>query len=381
MSVSTTQPLHPLSTLVAMTAAFFVGLFWWGCASDHYADIRRFMAHEEYQRAQSQIEQSGPSDAEGWALLAECRMQQENWLPFAEAARKSLDLSNQMRVRIDYDLHRAFIEQLSSGIRAYEDGNDLEAVRRFNQLLVYFRAIVDYSTPEMKETAQRITALAGTISIRLRDFPNARSYLEGLRSDWQDKPELLERLALVYLQMGEPQSCIAVCESALVRDPASTEVLNLRAEAFQTLGRNTATINAYRDALELSPASAILHRNLGILLFSMGGWKEARGHLEAANRLGTADSLNIATMIAQCLFDEGDITGALRGYESIAKSDTGNADITRAIGACYRNLGNRLKAEAAFREARRLELLRTFGASDSIRGVILTPSSASGAAK
>lgn len=337
-----------------------------GCGSVQYADVKRQISHEEYSRAQTALEAAGPVDAEGWALLAESRLCQKDYLGLAAAAQRSLAISGEFHVQIDHYLQQAFIEQVSAGIRAFDDGDDPEASRLFGQLLVYCQAIRERMTPAMTRTSQKAAALAGSVAIRLRDYPNAKSYLEGLRAEWKSNPALLERLAFIYYQMGEPQLCVATCESLLVKQPASLTVLQLRAQAYQQLGHADATVNAYRDALEEFADSPVLNRNLGIILFDLEDWKQARARLETAYRMRPADSLSLLVMIAECLYNEGNFDGALQRFKRALDAGGPNPDLLRAVAACYRNLGDRKQAAAAFREAERLTHSSTLGlASDS----------------
>ncbi|HEY3296518.1 MAG TPA: tetratricopeptide repeat protein [bacterium] len=336
------------------------------CGSTQYAAVKRYISHEDFTRAQTELEATGPSDAQGWALLAECRLLQQDYLGLADAAHRSLALSDEFRGEINHFLQLAFIEQLNSGILAFNDGNDPEASRLFNQLLVYSQAIREYMTPQMVKTSQRVAGLAGAVSIRLKNFPSARAYLEGLRSQWKSNPALLERVAFIYFQMGEPQLCVATCESLLVREPKNTTVLELRTQACQQLGHADATVNAYRDALELSPDSIIIHRNIGIILFQLEEWKEARSHLAIAFHNKPADSLSLLVMMSECLYNEGDYEGALQGFKRAAEGEGGSPDLYKAMGACYRCLGDRKQADVAFREATRVAgRNRTSAALDS----------------
>jgi len=339
--------------LVLILATLVYGLLT-GCGSMQYAAVKRYINHEEYTRAQTDLEASGPADAQGWALLAQCRLLQKDYLGLAAAAGKSLALSKQYHVQIQHYLQQAFIEQLNAGVQAFYDGNDPEAARLFNQLLVYCQAISGNMTPEMTRASQKAAALAGAVSIRLRDYPNARTYLEGLKSQWASNPALLERVAFIYYQMGEPALCVATCESLLVRQPLNPTVLQLRTQAYQQLGHADATVNAYRDALEQPFGGPVLHRNLGIILFQLEDWKEARPHLEAAFRSRPSDSLNLSVMIAECLYNEGDYDSALRRFRAVSDAQGGSPDLYRAMGACYRGLGDSKQADVAFREAVRL---------------------------
>jgi len=130
--------------------------------------------------------------------------------------------------------------------------------------------------------------------------------------------------------------------------------LQLRAQACQQLGYGDATVNAYRDALEASSSSVALHRNLGVILFGLENWKDARPHLEIAYRSKPADSLSLLLMIAECLYHDGNYAGALERFKRAAEVRGPDSDLYRAIGACYYSMGDRVPADAAFREAARL---------------------------
>jgi tetratricopeptide (TPR) repeat protein len=132
--------------------------------------------------------------------------------------------------------------------------------------------------------------------------------------------------ALVAL--GREPEAIAAFGAALAVDPSLTdlerriEVLRFRGlerelaaarEAART-GQNAEAIRAYQAAIEASPESAFLYRELGVIEQRTSAGDQALGHFRKAVELDPTDAASIVH-IGEILEARGDDAGALRAYE------------------------------------------------------------------
>jgi tetratricopeptide (TPR) repeat protein len=312
------------------------------------------MREQKFGLAQRALMEAGPSDAQGWALLSECRYYATDYIGQAEAAQQSLSLSDEFRPLIARYVRLAYVEQLQNALRAFNSANELEAVKLLSEVVVFGNKFDKSLDPLMVRTNQRVVAFAALASIRLKDYPQARTYLEGLGAEWKDNPELLEQLAFIYYQIGEARLCVTTCESVLARQPENLNVLKMRAQAAEGLGERDLAVQAYRDVIAHTPDSRVPQRNLGTLLYQFEDWHEARGHLESALKQGDADSLALLRMMAECAFHEKNFNEAITYYKRILQSHSGDEDAERGIGACLWILGKRDEAQEAFTRANRI---------------------------
>jgi Flp pilus assembly protein TadD len=325
-----------------------------GCSSVQYADVQKFVHDGQYEQAETNLMTAGPVDAEGWALLAQCRYFLKDYRGQSEASKRSLELSSSYRYLVVHYLQLAYIEQLETAVTALEAGNDLEAVKGFNEVLVFGKTIDETMDPLIVKTNQRVSAFAGAVALRLQDHIKAKPFLASLRTEWQDSPELMERLAHICLQAGDASSCTEVCESILALHPENSDMLQLRALAAGQSGRQDAALNAYRDAIEATPDNKTLHRDLGSILYRMQEWGSAREHLEFACHSGDPDSLNLMLMLAECAYHQGSYVEALDFYGRVSRSRPADPDAVRGAGVCLHALGRKAEADSAFHRATRM---------------------------
>jgi tetratricopeptide (TPR) repeat protein len=325
-----------------------------GCTAVRYGDARRSLSRGDYADAVSRLEAERELDATGWSLLAESRMYAEDYPGVVTAAQNAAKLSEQYRPRVSHFVQQSFIWQLSAATKSYEAGDDPEAARRFGELLVFGKGALEFLTPEQRTALERATGLAAAVSIRLKEYPNARAQMESLQSAWQDDPALLEQLAIIYDKMGDAANCARTCERALILTPENRNLLGLRAQSYRKLGETSNALNAHRDALAKSPGSAVLSRNIGVLLYDLEDWVQARYYLEPTEREND-DSLAVLALIAECYYHEGNSKQALGCYQRLVKAEPTRAAYFRGLGACYRLNGDAKQSDAAFAEARRLD--------------------------
>lgn len=84
---------------------------------------------------------------------------------------------------------------------------------------------------------------------------------------------------------GQIDQALAICEILVERDPDDVPALFLMAEALLDLDEFEGAQELYRDVLRLEPDSAGCYTGLGVALFELCHFDEARRALETANEL------------------------------------------------------------------------------------------------
>jgi len=109
---------------------------------------------------------------------------------------------------------------------------------------------------------------------------------QGLNID-PNRPEMLARLALVYLSQGatdraKNQEAIEVLRRALAIQPNHPYVLSNLGVALARLGRPEEAVPYHEQALQINPSFPMGMMNLGVALRSLGRFDEARNAFQRA---------------------------------------------------------------------------------------------------
>jgi tetratricopeptide (TPR) repeat protein len=194
------------------------------------------------------------------------------------------------------------------------------------------------------------TAMAYLQVARGNERDAAERFDRALKSDAEYVPALIGR-GQVMLELDRDADALASFEAALAKDPSLTDlrgrvdVLKFRATQ-DMLARAKAAADArrweeaaaiYRRAIEASPDSAFLYRDLALVEQRAGQTDRALEHYRKAVEIDPADARSHAG-IAAILDSQGDVLGALAEYEKARAIDPAEAPES-AI--------NRLRAAAA----------------------------------
>jgi tetratricopeptide (TPR) repeat protein len=129
--------------------------------------------------------------------------------------------------------------------------------------------------------------------------------------------------------LNRDDDAVAVFEAALAVDPSLTDVAR-RVEVFKfrglerelaaarqaaRAGRLDEALEGYRKAIESSPDSPYLYREIGALERQKGDTATALEHFQKAVELDPSDAASLAS-IGEILDGQGDFDGALRAYDA-----------------------------------------------------------------
>lgn len=160
------------------------------------------------------------------------------------------------------------------------------------------------------------------------------------------------------LALGRDNEALTALEAALAADNSLTDVRrrvdvlrfrNLQgiiegARAATAAGRLEDARAAYTRALEASPDSAFLHRELGLVERRRGAAPVALDHFRRAAELDPADAISLV-QVGELLAEQQDFAGAEAAYRKAAELEPSD-DLTRRIAAiAERSRDARLPAE------------------------------------
>jgi tetratricopeptide (TPR) repeat protein len=194
------------------------------------------------------------------------------------------------------------------------------------------------------------TAMAYLQAARGNEREAAERFDRALKGDAEYVPALIGR-GQVMLELDRDADALASFEAALAKDPSladlrsrvdvlkfrATQDMLARAKAAADARRWEEAAAIYRRAIEASPDSGFLYRDLALVEQRAGQTDNALEHYRKAVEIDPADARSHAG-IAAILDSQGDVLGALAEYEKARAIDPAEAPES-AI--------NRLRAAAA----------------------------------
>jgi tetratricopeptide (TPR) repeat protein len=184
---------------------------------------------------------------------------------------------------------------------------------------------------------------SGYVELARRDYDDAVERFDAaLAQAPQYVPALVGR-GQALLGAGREEEALAAFDAALAADPTladvrrRVDVLRFRnaqevvetAREAAAAGRLDAARNAYRRALEGSPESAFLHRELGVVERRRGDLDTALAELKRAVELDPSDATSLV-QIGEILEERQDYAGATEAYRAAAEIEPSEA-ITKRL--------------------------------------------------
>ncbi len=115
-------------------------------------------------------------------------------------------------------------------------------------------------------------------------YPRAIRYLTNFLAEYPDDPRGNYWMGYSLARGGRHEKAIPYLQKSARRDPQA-ETWDLLATCYEVLGETQKTIGAFQQALRLSPDSAQIHYNLGVLFQRIGESGKAIHHFREALRL------------------------------------------------------------------------------------------------
>ncbi|HEV3235648.1 MAG TPA: tetratricopeptide repeat protein [Gemmataceae bacterium] len=181
-----------------------------------------------------------------------------------------------------------------------------------------------------------------------------------------DADQILETLARVNIDAGQPYRALRCVTSLLEHDPDNTLALSWRGIIMETLLRNTRkAMEDYRHVVELEPDQDEMRIRLGTTLLQLRKWDEAQPHFE---RLYERMPENEAVLmgLARCRYDAGNVEEAESLLDRLLKLNPRHGEALAERGKMALEAGRPTEAEKWLREAvavSPLEIEANFGLS------------------
>ena len=254
-------------------------------------------------------------------------------------------------------------------------------------------SVMDPRNPglEFDRFSARVVALNRDRSFHTGSFPFSRNLTKEITAAFQERaslkrcePELHLFLAYLYIESGDYAAASAECLEILKTSPDSSDVRVLLGNLKLAQGDIDAAIAEYRDILERQANLPTVHFNLGVAWSKRGNPEEAAASFSEAVRLNPDYAEAHANLGHLCL-KKGDVDAAVKccrtalkiypdfpeglcvlsvalilkgdgeslkeAVESSRKAVSLRPELSEAhviLGIAYENIGEYIKAEAAF---------------------------------
>jgi tetratricopeptide (TPR) repeat protein len=183
-----------------------------------------------------------------------------------------------------------------------------------------------------------------------------RIAIDGYRLRLDDDPrdlDALARLGRIHASLGEVDAALGYLRRALEIDPASWLLHLETGLALTRSGRHSAALAEFQAALARNPESVEIHNNVAGAYLALERPADARAALETARR-ARPDSAEVATNLAVLYEREGRLQDALALYADALANDSTHAEAHGNVGTLLIRVGRPAEAERHLREAIRL---------------------------
>lgn len=148
-----------------------------------------------------------------------------------------------------------------------------------------------------------------------------------------DDPDIIRHAAEAYVAAKKPEEAKRLFKEALLRQPASLELLNAALDAARLVGDTSRSLEILGDILEISPDSPRALRRLSEIRAEASEWSEAAGlqkkliNVIEKNKGKTADEKSLAAALlcesAAARLSHGDSDGAIELARESVTFDSG----------------------------------------------------------
>ena len=216
-------------------------------------------------------------------------------------------------------------------------GRDFQARRQAKRLMELAPQHV-----EGRFLQARLLAAAG-------DLEAAQAWLEELKGDYPDNPNLLELEGQIALARNQPEVAASFFERA--REGKRTAFLTFQlARAYGAAGDREKALSTLENWIAEVPDDLLMRMTLGTSYLELGRLSEAQTQFQAVveRRPESAWALN---NLAWILSQQGDLDGALQHGERARNLLPDDPDILDTVGVIYLKKGNAEEAVSLLREA------------------------------
>jgi len=153
-------------------------------------------------------------------------------------------------------------------------------------------------------------------------------------------------MALASIDIGELELAEAHYRESLAIEPQPT-IYNDLGYVLERQGLSEEAVEAYREALNLDPESAISHYNLSTHLARNKKYSDAESHLRAA--LKTQPSAKVYTGLGAVLWQQGRAEEAITNLKTAIQTDPKNTGASNTLGKIFIEQGKLEEAASTYR--------------------------------
>jgi TolB-like protein/Tfp pilus assembly protein PilF len=157
--------------------------------------------------------------------------------------------------------------------------------------------------------------------------------------------EAYATLALSVTYLNDPDIANAAFQRALEIDPNYVSTYHWYSNFLRDYGLYDAGMKQIKDAIRLDPLSAVLHVNLGTVLYELGRPEEALARFKQTIEMEVDFPLPYWCIGGIYWTHFGQLDEALTWFKQALERNPGNARLTALIGLLYLDLGGEAEAE------------------------------------
>jgi len=175
-----------------------------------------------------------------------------------------------------------------------------------------------------------------------------------LRSDYPEARRNLVQLLVAGAARGDPASAARAYREAIELDPASAEARNGMGMALARQGNLEGAVRELAESVRLRPDYAEARNNFGTALAAQGALEEAIQQFRASVRLNPG-SAEARSNLGMALLSSGRPAEALAPLEEAARLEPNLGRTHLLLGVCLATLGRLEEAHRQFAEAVRID--------------------------
>ena len=195
---------------------------------------------------------------------------------------------------------------------------------------------------------------AAKAAIRGKDYQTAESIYQGLSHLNADSARPQLGLAQLFLIKEDFEQALAQTQEAEKRNPSYVHTFALRGELYAKTGQLEKAVEAFKQAIRLSPLNAVRYEKCAVILFNLELYSEAITILNVAiqNELSFP---SLHHYLSQAYFNVKDYRRAIKHIRSALAFDDHNITYLNQLGICLKEAGQSVDALQAYHAVIKLD--------------------------
>jgi len=263
-----------------------------------------------------------PNNPEAWYLLGSLYGRKDNYEKMNECFDKSLEISPQFKKEIEQLRFNYFANNYNEGLKNY-----------------YMKAKDEEDPQKRKELFKKA----------------AEKFLKAHYAA-PARVEPLQPLSIAFVESGDTANGEKFMEKALSQNPKNDTLLVTVGDFYYRINKTNKAIQMYEQALSINPDNVMAHISLGELYSKESNWDKAIKHFDAAMKLAPENEV-IPMNIAVIYYNNQKYEEALPYIKKVLELTPDNKDMWELLSVCYLQKANVFveKYNATEDEAKRKE--------------------------